>query len=65
MSFRPRWEEKLVTNVVTTATGIPTVEIPPAEGPIANGLAATAVVDAPERNPAQLPGTQNVGAGQM
>src|SRR5664280_78898 len=55
MSFRPRWEGTLVTNVVTTAT----------ESLTANGSAATDVVQTPELTPAHLPGTQNVGAGQI
>ena len=48
-----------VTNVVTAATQNQTTE-----GPIADGSASVAVVEKPERTPAQLPGTQSVGAGQ-
>jgi chromosome partitioning protein len=48
-------EETPVTNVVTTV----------ADGLAANGSAATAVVESPERSPAHLPGNQNGGAGQM
>jgi len=75
MTFRPRWEGKPVTNVVTTATEIltaespateiSTAEIPATEIPSANGTTATAVMEAPEQAPAHLPGTQNVGAGLM
>src|SRR5450631_272680 len=60
MTYRPRWEETPVTNVVTTVADGTAVE-----GLGAKGSAANAVVEAPERDPAQLPGTQNVGAGQM
>jgi chromosome partitioning protein len=49
-----------VTNVVTTTT-----EGPIAEGPSANGSAATAFVETPVGGPVHLPGTQNVGAGQL
>ena len=48
-----------MTNVVTAATQNQTTE-----GPIADGSASVAVVEKPERTPAQLPGTQSVGAGQ-
>src|SRR5450631_3254632 len=65
MSFRPRWEGTPVTNVVTTATESPTAGRPNAEGPTANGSVAPDVVETPELTPAHLPGTQNVGAGQM
>src|SRR5450631_3232967 len=72
MTNRPRWEGTPVTNVVTTATSISsaaegpsTAEGSNADGPDADGSAATAVLDAPERSPAPLPGTQNVGAGQV
>ena len=59
-----------MTNVVTTATESPTAEGPTAESPTAenttaNGSVATDVVGMPELSPAHLPGTQNVGAGQM
>src|SRR5450631_872038 len=65
MSIRPRWEGTPVTNVATTTTESPTNEGPTASGLTPNGSGATAVVETPERNPAQLPGTQNVGAGLM
>src|SRR5664279_658189 len=65
MSFRPRWEGTPVTNVVTTATEIPTAVSSTAGGPTANSSAATNVVQTPELAPAHLPGTQNVGAGQV
>ena len=59
-----------MTNVVTTATESPTAEGPTAENPAAestpaNGSVPTGVVQMPELSPAHLPGTQNVGAGQM
>ena len=59
-----------MTNVVTTATDSPTADSPFAGGPTTegstvNGSAATAVAQTPELTPPHLPGTQNVGAGQM
>jgi chromosome partitioning protein len=65
MTFRPRWEGTPVTYVVTTATEGPTAEGQTTEGQSTTGFTTTAVVKTPERSPAQLPGTQNVGAGQL
>src|ERR1035437_6348308 len=55
MTFRLRWEGTAVIDVVTTAI----------ESPSADVSAAVAGVEAPERTPAQLPGPQGVGAGQV
>ena len=60
--------------IQSAATQGPATEGPTAEGPTAtvnaeivnaNGSAATAAVAPPEIAPAHLPGTQNVGAGQI
>jgi len=79
MTFRLRWEGTLVTNMVNTAPGSQTAESLTAErlssenltadslrsdGLTANG-SDTAVVEAPGRVAAQLPGTLNAGAGQI
>src|SRR5450631_4416818 len=75
MTYRPRWEETPVTNVVTTVAdgtavegltaNASTVEARAVRSRGGNGSAGTAVVESPERSPAHLPGTQNVGAGQI